>query len=55
MRGLGIVMFGLLELGNIAAVFAGFWSFGDSTAVSLVVLAGCLLLVLPDIAGGARR
>lgn len=55
MRLYGIGMLGLLQLGNIAAVVAGYWSFGDSTAVSLVVLVGCLLLTLPEIAGGSRR
>ena len=51
MRGLAIAFLGLLEIGNIAAPLAGYWSLGDSTAISLVVLVGCLALSIPDIVG----
>ena len=51
MRGLAIAFLGLLEIGNIAAALAGYWSLGDSTAISLVVLVGCFALSIPDIVG----
>lgn len=55
MRGLGIVMLGLMGLGNIAAVLAGLWAPGDSVPLSLLVVAGCLVLVSPEITRGLRR